>query len=367
MQAAAIVEKVSAEILIVDDNPANLETLSAMLRDQAYRVRVAPSGAFALQTIKHNVPDVIMLNVKMPDMDGYELCKRLKASEEWESIPVIFISAVTKLFDKFRIFQAGGVDYITKPFLRAEVKARIDTQIRLQQYRKRLEVTVGEKVQETEKAISALIFALTKMVESYDDETAHHLERVQKICRLLAKELQTSSCYGADIDDEFVNNIYRSSVLHDIGKVGIADTILRKPGKLTAQEFEIVKTHTAIGTKMLKALCCYYPKNSFIHMGLSIVQYHHEKWDGSGYPEGLAGEAIPLAARIMTVADVYDAMRSKRHYKPEYSHEQAWQAIIQGTGTQFDPVIVGVFRGLEEQMVRLYTEQPAALIELNDQ
>lgn len=352
----ALSEVASAEILIVDNNPANLEIFSVMFREQSYKVQVASSGSFALQTIKRSVPDLIILDVNMPEMDGYEVCKRLKASAEWESIPVIFISESTEMFDMFKAFRVGGADYIKTPFTCEEVEARINTQIRLHQYRKRLDVIVNEKTREIVKEQSALSFTLTTIAESYDDETAQHLENVQKISRLLALTLKTSSRYRVDIDDEFVKNIYRASILHDIGKVGISDTILRKPGKLTLQEFDVIKTHTTIGAEMLEAVCRYYPKNSFLHMGINIVRFHHEKWDGSGYPEGLAGETIPLAARIMAVADVYDALRSKRSYKPAYSHAKAWKAIMQGAGTNFDPVIVRAFAGMENELVALYTQ-----------
>ncbi|MBP2663462.1 MAG: response regulator containing a CheY-like receiver domain and an domain [Firmicutes bacterium] len=353
----ALSEVANAEILIVDDNQANLEMLSVMFRELAYKVRVASSGAFALQIIQRSVPDLIILDVNLSDMDGYEICKKLKASAEWESIPVIFISASTELFDMSEAFRVGGADYIKPPFSCAEVEARIGTQLRLHQSRKRLEAIVNEKTRAIVKAQSALSFALTTMVESYDDETAQHLEHVQKISRLLALTLKTSSRYCADINDEFVKNIYRASVLHDIGKVGIPHTILHKLGELTFREFEVIKSHTTIGAKMLQAVCGYYPKNSFLHMGINIVRFHHEKWDGSGYPDGLAGENIPLAARIMAVADVYDAMRSKRCYKSACSHAKAREAIMQGIGTHFDPVIVRAFARIENKLVALYTEQ----------
>lgn len=208
---------------------------------------------------------------------------------------------------------------------------------------------------------SALTLVLTKMVDSCNGEGGHYFDPIQKLCRQLAVTLKTFSHYGSVIDAKFIKNIYHASTLHDIGKAGIADTILHKSGKLTRQEFEIIKTHPIIGANMLKTLASYYPKNSFFHMGITIAQFHHEKWNGSGYPDGLSEEAIPLAARIMAVADVYDALRSKRCYKPAYSHGEARKIIIQGTGTHFDPAIIRAFLEIEDQLAALYTKRKPAM------
>lgn len=348
----------NAEILIVDDNPTNIKVLSGMLRHHGYRVRIAPSGPFALKTLERNLPDLVVMDISMPEMDGYEVCRQIKSTAKWASIPVIFVSALTEMFDKVKAFQAGGADYITKPFSFEEVEARIDTHVRLHQYRKLLERTVDEKKREVVMAHSGIILALTKMVESYDDETAQHLERVRKCCRLLAETLRETPGYGEEIDEQFVKNIFRTSILHDIGKVGISDAIINKPDKLTAEEYELVKTHPTIGARILQAISGYFRNEEFFAMGIVIVRYHHEKWDWSGYPQGLAGEQIPMAARIMAVADVYDAIRSRRCYKEAKPHAEAMKAIVAGAGSHFDPSIVEAFIARQEELAKIYHELP---------
>lgn len=333
----------TATILVVDDVPANLTLLAGILKEGGYRVRPFPRGAMALAAVEHDPPDLIMLDITMPEMDGYEVCRRLKAHSVLRDIPVIFISALSETMDKVKAFEVGGVDYVTKPFQMAEVLARITTHLKLRQYQRNLEQMVAEQVQEISAAQMNTILALSKLAESRDDDTGQHLERVQAFCRVLATALRDSSPYTEQIDDTFIYNLVHAGPLHDVGKVGIPDAILLKPGKLTADEFAIMKTHTTIGAQTLDAVRLMYPRNAFIEMGMVIAHYHHEQWDGTGYPEGLAGADIPLAARIMAVADIYDALRSKRCYKEAFSHETSRSIIIQGSGSHIDPVLVDAF------------------------
>lgn len=344
------------EIMVIDDVPENLQLLSGMLTVEGYKVRPVLSGRQALTMADAYPPDLILLDITMPDMDGYEVCAQLKSMSTLREIPVIFISGLAEMTDKISAFEAGGVDYITKPFKIKEVQARVDTHLRLrflqmelEQYNSRLCEMVEEQVQEISESQLATIFALAKLAESRDDETRKHVERVRKNCRLLASWLRENSPYKANISMEFVNNIACTSPLHDIGKVGIPDAILLKPGKLTAEEFEVVKTHTNIGAETLEAVGLMYPRNGFINMGVEITRQHHEKWDGSGYPDGLKGEEISLAARIMAVADVYDALRTKRIYKPAYSQAESCRIMFEGNGKHFDPEIIEAFRHLQEK------------------
>jgi putative two-component system response regulator len=347
-------------IMVVDDTKANLKLLDDMLRARGYRVRAFPSGELALTAAAKHPPDLILLDITMPVMNGFEVCKRLKADGQLKEIPVIFISALNDTTDKVRAFEAGGVDYVTKPFQFAEVQARVEThlgmrklQIELERHNKYLNELVQEKVQEISDSQMATIFALATLAESRDDITGRHIKRTQTFCRLLATALIDNPRYAGTVDLAYADDIYSAAPLHDIGKVAIPDSILLKPGKLTSEEFVIMKKHAETGAMTLKVVQERYPKNAFLAMGIAIAQSHHEKWDGSGYPDGLRGEDIPLCARIMAVADVYDALRSKRTYKEAFSHEKACEIIREGAGQHFDPDLIAEFLALETEFARV--------------
>jgi putative two-component system response regulator len=339
-------------ILIVDDAPENVDVLGRALAD--YKRSVALTGEKALQrAFSDTPPDLILLDVMMPGLDGFEVCRRLKAEPHTHDIPIIFISALSETLDKVKAFASGGVDYITKPFQIEEVRARVETHLKLRRYQVFLEELVKEKVKEISDSQMATIFALSKLAESRDSDTGHHLERTQSFCRLLAGQLRQEKPHKTAISDEFVLNLSNASPLHDIGKVGIPDAVLLKPGKLTLAEFETMQTHTTIGAQTLEELQRQYPRNSFINMGISVARSHHERWDGQGYPGRLAGEAIPLAARIMAVADVYDALRSKRCYKDSLGREPCRAILVAGRDSQFDPAVVDAFLAVEDEFDRI--------------
>ena len=337
-------------ILIVDDAPANLELLAGILRRQGFEPRPVSGGMLALAAAKADPPNLILLDINMPEMSGFEVFEQLKADEALNNIPVIFITAFTETDDKVKAFSMGAVDYITKPFQIEEVCARVETHLRLrrfqnemEKYNNHLEDLVQEKIKEISCSQMATIYALAKLAESRDGETGRHLERVRTLCRMLAEELRCVPYYSLTITDHYVEDIYQAAPLHDIGKVGIADAILLKQEKLSTEEHGQICLHTAIGADTLRSVHAEYPGNSLIAMGIDIAQSHHEKFDGTGYPQGLRGEAIPLSARIVAVADVYDAMRSRRPYKPALPHSEAMELIIRGGGTHFDPAIVAAF------------------------
>ena len=341
-------------ILVVDDTPANLELLTGMLKDKHYRIRAATSGDLALQAAGSNPPDLILLDINMPGMDGYEVCRRLKSDAKLKDIPVIFLSALSEPMDKVKAFGAGGVDYVTKPFQFEEVCARVETHLRLrrmqlelERHNLHLEDLVREQLAEISDSQLAAIIALTKLAESRDDGTGAHIERTRTFARALAERMRANPGHSGSITESFIESIYHTAALHDIGKVGILDSILLKPGRLTPEEFEIMKTHSIIGANTLENARGKYPGSAFLNMGLDIARSHHEKWDASGYPDGLAGEAIPLAARIMAVADVYDALRAERPYKPAFSHEKSYRIILENSGSHFDPAVIAAFRGIE--------------------
>jgi putative two-component system response regulator len=344
-----------SNIIVVDDQPANLKLMEDMLWPQGYKVRSFPRGRMALAAAAQQPPDLILLDINMPEMDGLEVCKRLKADTLLAAIPVIFLSALNETEDKMRGFQSGGVDFITKPFQFEEVQVRIETQLSLHALRTRLEKQNGEleslvqlQLREIAESQMATIFALAKLAESRDNDTGKHLERVQVLCKLLAVRLSARSKYADIIDDDYIRNIFHASPLHDIGKVAIPDSILLKPGKLTVEEFTVMKTHTTLGAQTLEFVRQKHPANTFITMGIEIARSHHEKWNGSGYPSGLVGAATPVCARIMAVADCYDAMRSKRCYKEAFSHERSADIIVLDSGQHFDPDVVSGFRDAED-------------------
>jgi len=343
-----------SSLLIVDDTPDNITVLTGVLSG-IYKIRAATSGSKALTIcLGANPPDLILLDIMMPIMDGFEVCKQLKNDVRLRDIPVIFISALTETLDKVKAFTSGGVDYITKPFEPEEVRARVATHLKLRSYQVYLEELVNEKVREISESQLSTIFALARLSESRDHDTGAHLERVQSFCRILAETLCRNEKYRTEIDANFIRNISNASILHDIGKVSIPDAVLLKPGRLDAQEFSTMKTHTVIGENTLLEVTRLYPGNSFITMGAYVARSHHERWDGAGYPDGIAASTIPLAARIMAIADVYDALRSKRCYKEAMNRDQAQAIIVQGQGSQFDPILVDVFKSIESEFDRVW-------------
>jgi putative two-component system response regulator len=354
------------DILLVDDTPMNLHLLSQMLSQCGYRARPVPSGKLALKAARTTKPDLVLLDISMPEMDGYEVCQAFKDDPELSDIPIIFISALTETIDKVRAFGVGGVDYVAKPFQIQEVDARVKNHLQLASMRRKLslrndqlEELVEKQVKKITQAQMGVIYALGKLAESRDNDTGKHIERVQHFCWLLADTLRQYGDYP-EVDSEFVKNIYYASPLHDVGKVGISDAILQKPGRLTKDEFETMKTHAEIGAKTLEEVCRKYPDNEFLAMGIEIARSHHECWDGTGYPAGLAATQIPIAARIMSVVDVYDALRSRRCYKEPFTHEYALQIMKQDSGTRFDPDIIHRLFEIHKQFEEAYDNMTEA-------
>lgn len=350
MLVAGLQQKVP-RIMIVDDDPMVQSLLESILHTNGSQVCLCGDGHTALKEAENYRPDLILLDIKMPGMDGFQVCERLKQHPRLKEIPVIFLSGLEAPEEKVRGFQVGGVDYITKPFNVEEVQARIGTHLNLCSLRYRLEYQklVDNRIREISEAQQATIFALAKLAEQRDEDTGVHLEHVREYCRLLAHYLSQDSPYSAQIDNDFIECIQYASPLHDIGKVAIPDSILLKPGKLTQEEFEAMKSHAVIGGENLQTVFNRYADNIFIGMGIEIALYHHERWDGAGYPDGLVGRNIPLSARIMALADCYDALCSDRCYRKGFTHEQARDMIVAESGTHFDPEIVKAFLALEQE------------------
>ena len=349
---------VRSNILVVDDTPANLRLLSGMLKDDGYKVRPVPSGKAALRAASSEAPDLILLDINMPEMNGYEVCRRLKANADLADVPVIFISALNETLDKVKAFSVGGVDYVTKPFQFKEVRARVETHLELRAARQALqnqneilEQKVRERTRELAVTQEVTIHSMAVLAEYRDNETGGHIMRTQHYVRTVAERLASQSRFRDDLDPATIGLFFKSTPLHDIGKVGVPDAILLKPGKLTAEEFEEMKKHTIYGRDAIRRAEERLGEDegfSFLRIGREITASHHEKWDGSGYPAGLKGEEIPLVGRLMAIFDVYDALISKRVYKPPFPHAKAVEIITQGDGrvmpTHFDPDVLEDFR-----------------------
>ena len=348
-------------ILVTDDTPDNLALLDALLRP-SYRVRVANCGERALRLAAVvPPPDLILLDVMMPGMDGFEVLAKLKADPATRDIPVIFITALDSQEDQLSGFHLGAADYITKPMMPPVVLARVQTHLELKQARDRLrndnawlEAEVKRRLQENELEQTVSIRALAHLAETRDPETGYHIQRTQGYVKVLAKHLRQHPRFSAFLNDANVEMLVKSAPLHDIGKVGIPDAILLKTGKLSDEEWAIMKTHAKLGSDAIEhaELDAEQPV-AFLRLAKEIAHWHHEKWDGSGYPDGLAGEAIPIAARLMALADVFDALVSPRPYKPALSFEQARTIIAEGRGSHFDPDATDVFLAGYDEFVAI--------------
>jgi len=320
------------QILIVDDNSAALMFLKEALEITGYDVLTACNGLEALNILRQASCQLVVCDWEMPEMDGLEFCEAIRTEDLGRYIYTILLTAKEGTENAVLGLTAGADDFVTKPYNLSELTVRI---------------RAGERVlaQETRDLV---IFALAKLAESRDPETGEHLERVRNYSWILAKDLALQEAYGPQIDVGFIRLIYITSPLHDIGKVAIPDRVLLKPGKLDTQEFEVMKTHTTHGADTLDLALERYPNAMFLRMARDIAAYHHEWYDGRGYPEKLAGDRIPLSARIFALADVYDALVSKRVYKAAFSHDKAREIILEERGTHFDPAVVDAFLRCEE-------------------
>lgn len=346
-------------ILVVDDSPDSLELISSELM-KYYEVHVATDGMRCLELARRvRRPDLILLDVMMPGMDGYEVCRRLKANPDTADIPVLFLSGRTAAEDERIGLEIGAEDYLAKPVNPAVMLARVRAHLRLKaaadylrDQNSFLEREVARRVRELSAVQDITIYAMATLAETRDNETGNHIRRTQNYVITLATKLAENPKYAVQLPRQDIELLYKSAPLHDIGKIGIPDRILLKPGRLTPEEFEIMKTHAAIGKSSIQAAeQLVGMPDSFLRFAKEIAGSHHEKWDGSGYPEGLAGEAIPLSARLMALADVYDALISKRVYKEAFSHEVARNIIVQGNGTHFDPAVIDAFIALEQDFI----------------
>lgn len=348
---------VKPTILVVDDTPDNLSLMRELLRKD-YQVQLANGGERALKlAAMEPTPDLILLDIMMPVMDGYEVCRRLKTNPVTRDIPVVFLTAKAEVEDEKRGLELGAVDYITKPISPPVVLARVKIHLALKAHAdflrdksEFLEAEVNKRTREVLAIQDVTILAMATLAETRDLDTGNHFRRTQHYVKALAQRLRTHPRFAAILTDNYIQMLFKSAPLHDIGKVGIPDSILLKPGRLTPEEFEIMKTHTTLGRDAIEhAEKQLGMEVEFLSVAKEIALSHQEKWDGSGYPQGLAGEAIPLSARLMAVADVYDALISRRIYKEGFPHEKAVSIIQEGRGAHFDPDIADAVVELQDQ------------------
>lgn len=324
-------------VLVTDDDVISAEMLKNTLEKYDYHVTLAHSGGEAFAHLRSGNFHIVISDWEMPGMSGLELCRQIR-KRSWSSyIYIILLTSYSGVDKAVCGLEAGADDFLTKPFYPDEIKVRLKT---------------AERILNLESR-DLTIFALAKLAESRDTETGAHLERIREYCRVISRELTNTQKYGNEIDGDYIQLLYFTSPLHDIGKVGIPDNVLLKPGRLTTEEFQVMQQHTIIGGNTLVAAANAHPQAQFLRMARDIAFTHHERFDGTGYPYELSGSQIPLCGRITAIADVYDALTSKRVYKPEYSHETAKEIIAEGRGTHFDPFFVDVFLACEEQFIEI--------------
>ena len=342
-------------ILVVDDLEINRMILCDMLQDD-YQIVEAAGGGEALKILFEDDlrPAVVLLDIMMPDIDGFEVLEQIMLHEQTSKIPVLFITAADTSEDESRGLKAGAVDYITKPFNLDIVRARVENNISLSRYHNELERLVAIKAAEVTKTYESTLEVLATIIEYRSLETGGHIRRTTLLTETTINKMIKAGVYSEALLAENINSVIKASALHDIGKIGISDGILLKPGKLTPEEFDIIKTHTTIGNDIIDSIASTLPDNDmYLKYAQQICHYHHERWDGKGYPKGLKGEEIPISARTISIVDVYDALVSPRCYKSAYSHEESLRIIMEGSGTQFDPNICALLPSLSANFLRV--------------
>ena len=360
-------------IILVDDNISNL-TQGKNILQTYYKVYPAPSAAKLFKTLENITPDLILLDIRMPEMNGYEAIKKLKADPRYAGIPVIFLTALDDEESEVEGFDLGAADYITKPFSASLLLRRIAKELLivqqkrdLQNYANYLENMVREKTAAIFNLQNTVRSTVADMVELRDNSTGGHISRTQLYMKALMDELARCGIYSDEIKDWNMDIFLQSAQLHDIGKVAITDLILNKPDKLTRDEFEIIKTHVSAGVEAVEKIMRHETEQAFMRHALFVAGTHHEKWDGTGYPTGLKGREIPLEGRLMAIVDVYDALVSERPYKSAFTHDEACRIIEEGAGTHFDPALIDAFRNAKDEFERVTLEverQPQVSAEL---
>lgn len=337
-------------ILLVDDDISNLKRAQKILGGE-YRISATSSGKMALSVLSKVTPQLILLDVNMPEMDGFETFEAIKAFEGGSSIPVVFLTGDSDAETETKCFEAGATDFIAKPFVPQVLISRVKRILENKHYQDDLEEMVSSQVETITRIQNEVITGIANLIESRDGSTGLHVKNTQNYVRVLTKELRKRGMYPDILDQEYETNTIKASVLHDIGKIKIPDAILQKPGRLDDEEFVIMKTHAALGGEIIEKIISNVEDEKYVEIAGQIARSHHERWDGKGYPDGMAGEDIPLCARIMAVADVFDALYQERCYKPPIRPiSKVFDILEENSGTQFDPNIMKVFLELKKEI-----------------
>lgn len=329
-------------ILVVDDNKTNLLVVQDLLKEE-YRVAPVTSGEQSLKYLERNEPDLILLDIQMPGMDGFEVMRRIQADDVWRKIPVIFLTADRSEETEEACFKMGAVDYIGKPFIPIIMLQRIRRTLELADYRKNLERMVEKQLRRITQLQQDIIITMANLIESRDGTTGEHVKRTSDYVELLVRKMLEKGIYKEELTPELVNYIGKAAPMHDIGKITVPDHILTKPSGLTKEEYDTMKQHAAAGGRLIRENMSRLVDRKFVDVACDMAAYHHEKWNGEGYPKGLKETEIPLSARILAVADVFDALVSKRQYKAGMTMEEAFDIMVKERGKSFEPIILDVF------------------------
>ena len=354
-------------VLVVDDDVTSLK-LAMNILEKDYRVAAATSGTMALKYLENNTPNLILLDLNMPDMNGFEILQKLVEDEELSKIPVIFLTASQTPQSEAKCLEAGAVDYVSKPYVPMVLKSRVQRILELYAYRKQLENTVEDQAKELverseqiDEIQAAVIIGMANLIEERDNNTGHHVKNTQYYVKMMCDALVEQGIYTDTLTSEFRDRLVKAAPLHDVGKIKITDLILQKPGKLSEEEFKIMQNHTRFGADILEDILGKVEDAEYLKVARNVALYHHERWDGNGYPEGLCGDEIPVEARIMAIADVFDALYEDRVYHRGIRSLDTVLGIMQDSaGTQFDPALVKVFLTLQDQ-IQEYVDNEDAL------
>lgn len=338
------------KILIVDDSRMNIRIVKDILCND-YELYSAQSGEEAIEFLKSKEIDLVLLDIIMPGLDGIQTLNIIKTIPECKNISVVFLTADNEENREIECLQLGATDFIRKPFVREVMKARVDRIIELENYKKGLEAQIEKKTNQINEMQKKIIVSFADLIETRDGQTGIHVKRTSEYVNIILDEVRRQGLYEDMMTEDYIMEVQNAAPLHDIGKIAIPDRILLKPGRLTPDEFEVIKTHTTIGRHILKECMGGLEQEHYLEVAMDLTMYHHEKWSGGGYPEGIKGEQIPVCARIMAVADVFDALISKRVYKEPMSYDEAFDTIKNLSGIQFQPELVEVFLSLRTKII----------------
>lgn len=346
-------------ILVVDDDRMNLMMAQKLLAED-YHVAAVNSGELALHYLEKKQPDLVLLDIQMPVMDGLEVMRRLQENEGWKKIPVIFLTADRTEETEETCFRLGAVDYIGKPFVPAIMMQRVHRTLELEDYRKGLENMVEQQLQRITQLQQDIIFSMANLIESRDGTTGEHVKRTSSYVNVLVKKMKEKGLYKERMTHDYVNYLKKAAPLHDIGKIAVPDAVLQKPGKLTKEEYDMIQLHAEEGGRLIRENMSRIANQEFVKIACDMAACHHEKWAGGGYPKGLKGEDIPLSARILAIADVFDALVSARQYKEGMSLEQAFHILQEERGKSFEPELLDAFLEAEDELREMLREFEAA-------